>query len=188
MMHFFKMFWKICTVWKIKPANEEELKSADVIVSFSDSKMIDGSLGPGNEIIGQVTEKYQTFYNLPVMAQEEAAVSAAQFGAKVQYISIGTQDGKSYLHWNTAIIMDYVAAFCYRNNWNKLIIVSIPDHMPRCVWCAEKRGLKAFAASMPSKGQYFHKNLALPSCRGGSFRFRFRDFFVRILFLLQGNI
>lgn len=189
-MRFLKILWKCIAIWKMKPATEEELRSADVIIAFSDSKMRDGSLGEGNKIIGQVALDLRNRYFLPVIAQEEAnaAMLAVNFfRGNAEYVVRGTQDGKSHLSWNTAVIMDRVLKICRLEGWKKLIIATTPDHMPRCIWCAERRGLKAFAADMP-KGQYFHKNLALPSCRSGSFRFRLRDFLVRIMFLLTGNI
>lgn len=189
-MRFLGMLWKCITVWEVKPATEEELIDADVIIALSDSKMRDGSLGEGNKIIGQKISELRYKYFLPIIAQEEAALAAADvslYPVNPEYIIRGMKDGKSHLAWNTAVIMDYARDICRKEGLIKPIIVAIPDHMPRCVWHAEKRGLIALASSMP-KGRYYHKNLALPSCRGGSFRFRFRDFFVRIMFLFFGDI
>lgn len=187
-MRFLKMLWKCITVWSVKPATEEELRSADVIIALSDSKMRDGSLGPGNEVIGSRVLMDRCVYGLPVIAQEEAALAAQNMYVEHIHVISGTQDGKSHLKWNTAIIFDRALEICKKKGYKKPIIVTIPDHMPRCVWHAEKRGLLPRVSWMPEGGKYYDKNLALWSCRGGSFRFRFRDFLVRITFLLTGDI
>ena len=184
-MRFLRMLWKCFTVWEVEPATEEELRSAHVVLAFSDSKMMDGSPGPGNELIAGVARQLHVQYGLAILAQEEV-VMADPYGS-FAFIARGPQHGKSTRAWNTATITDSFASVCREKGWRRAVVVTIPDHLPRALWVAERRKFRAVAARMP-RGQYLHPGLALWSARGGKWRFRIRDLIVRLFFLACGDI
>lgn len=189
-MRFLRMLWKCLTVWKVPPALDADIRKArnPALFAFSDSKMRDGSAGEGNELIAQTAVRYQRLYGMVVMAQEEVADAAKKVASDfvLRYAAIGPQHGKSERGWNTAVIADLFVEHGAQEH-DLVIVATVPDHMPRCIWVTERRGLTAGAARMP-KGRYFHPGLALWSCRGGTWRFRARDFLVRIFFLIRGEI
>ena len=184
-MRFLRMLWECITLWRPEPATEEELRKCDAVFAFADSRMRDGSPGPGNEFIAAGCRELCERYGLPLLVQDEVALAAEDL--ECRYVARGPQHGKSGRRWNTATITDEFAAICRQERWCRIVIVSTPDHLLRCCWVARKRGFEAVCAEMP-EGHYFHPDLALWACRGGKYRFRARDFLVRLYFLFRGDI
>lgn len=173
--------------WKIPPATEQELKTADAIVTQAFARLKDNTPGPGNAILAQVTRALYTKYHLPVLPQEEVAMADPFLTIHTKIIA-ESPDGRSTLKWNTYFVAKRQAEICQVQGWKRVIVVAVPFHMGRAVAVYHKVGLVPLPAKMPlPAAQYFHSDILDPTLR---FRTRatVRELLCRLLFLYKGWI
>ena len=183
---FFLRLIRCLFLWNVRPATDALIQQSHAIFAFSDSKMKDGTPGEGNRAIAKTATMLRERFHLPILAQEEVALATGSCLA-FEFVARGDKHGVSTFRWNTATITQMFAKVCQQKDWSHIVIVATPAHQRRAIWVAERYGFHAVAAPMP-KVKYFHKDLALWACRGGEWRFRMREFAVRIFFLLRGDI
>jgi hypothetical protein len=181
---------KICSAlldWSPPVATEEELGTAQAIVTMAHGRMRDGKAGPGNAIMACVTRALWEKYRLPILPQEE--ISMADPSLPCHTIISGSDDGRSNMKWNTRIIAERQAEICKKNGWTKVIVVAFPLHQGRARAVYRKLGLEPLFAEMPARlKDYMHPNLVPGGIVGIQTipRFVVREFLCRILFLWKG--
>lgn len=175
--------WYALFKWEIPPATEQELKTADAIVTQAYSRLKDNSPGPGNMMLARVTRKLWERYRLPILPQEE--ISMADPALQI-HTRIGTSpDGLSTMQWNTYAVAKWQARICRANDWKRVIVIAVPFHMGRACAVCRKVGLLPLPAATPEDRTIFH-----PESMAKTLRTPFlalpRELACRLLFLYKG--
>ena len=185
---FLRRLFNCFFSWHILPATENELKTADCIVTQAFSRLSDGGAGPGNEILARVAETLQKRLSLPLLVQEEISIALPEL--RCDLIVKSSSDGRSSATVNTYSVAKEQTLFCRKKGWKRVIVVVYPYHMGRAVWTYQRFGLDAIPAWVPQRG-YEHPKLVHWVCQGGAIRICFmllRELLCRILFLALGKI
>ncbi|MES2087675.1 MAG: hypothetical protein V4467_01635 [Patescibacteria group bacterium] len=203
--------WYALFSWDVPTATHQELATAHAIVTQAHGRMRNGSAGPGNRIMANVTRllHYQ-FPHLPIMPQEDVALAdptlpyytvigglrdtrcfMATVAKKHNTTDGGSATGASNMQWNTHAIARAQAEICKQNGWTRIIVVAFPIHWGRAAAVYRKLGLTPLMAEMPADlGAYMHPYL-IPSGLLGIqtvSKFRKRELLCRILFWLKNWI
>jgi len=180
--------WYALFTWNIPPASEEELKTADAIVTQAYSPLKNNAPGPGNDILAKVTRALYERYRLPVLPQEDVANAdpSLPIQEKICAKNGETPDGLSTLTWNTHTVAARQAETCKAHGWKKVIVVAFPPHMGRAVAVYRKVGLVPLPAKMPpGTARYTCSQIKDPTLRFpiGAIA---REFLARLLFFWKG--
>lgn len=120
-MKFLLTLLKCLFCWRFKPASDEELSSADAVVTQSYGRHKDGTAGVGNVVMAAIAKQLHEKYRLPVIPQEELVMA----DPTLPYYDIagGSKDGKSTVNWNTYEVAKLQANTCKKNGWKKMIVI-----------------------------------------------------------------
>jgi len=191
-VHFLEMFLKCLFIWKLPVATPSEMQTADVIVTQASHHLKDGTLGPGNQTLGNVVmELHRLYPDKPIIPQDDVARTAPD----IKYFAIAkppedNQEGESTTQWNTYTVAVFQAQICWRNQWRTVVVVAEPVHHGRTVWVMEKLGLNPLLAPVPRTSEsYYHPDSKSWFSRGRwSWQPIPRELLCRIYFLLTGKI
>ncbi|OGY64644.1 MAG: hypothetical protein A3I89_02205 [Candidatus Harrisonbacteria bacterium RIFCSPLOWO2_02_FULL_41_11] len=186
-MSFFKKLCRILFVFNIPPASEEELQTADVIVTQAAGRKVDGTPTPANFVLARIAHKLQEKYRLPLLVQEEVKMADPEL--VTEFVAINASFiGLSTPSWNTFEVAKVQIEYCKRKGYKKgIVIPAVPDHMGRAVWSYQTLGLETLPISMPEDINYF----VLENIQWFDrtwLRFRIRETLTRLLFWYWGYI
>lgn len=176
--------WYALFKWNIAPATEQELKTADAIVTQAYSRLKDNSPGPGNLVLARVTRKLWERYHLPILAQEEVAMADPTLPIHTRIG--GSPDGLSRMQWNTYVVAKLQAKICQANGWERVIVVAISWHMGRACAVYRKIGLMPLPTEKPAEEKRcFHPESMAKTLRTPLIA-KTRELACRLLFLYKG--
>lgn len=163
--------------WRIKPATDAELATADVIIAASFGYRNHG-LGTSNIALARVANQLHQALHIPVIAQHEIAYCLKK--PPLLNIREHRMSGK-YL--DTQEVMEQSYPVCVSHAFTSPIIVAHPDHQWRVMATAKGLGLSPLAADVASvpydnaSAQLWTRNKVL---------FIFREIPSRLLYLKNG--
>lgn len=151
------MLWRLWSllrllfVWKIRPKDSggepdciimlafgQELRQ----VPFAPGLVADAVFpGPANERIARVvafSEQYP-YQHPPILGQWEYAGTDV---AKRRHLDLELTLGAKGLYNNTRQILIQAEMYMAKKGWKTAIIVGHPWHLPRCIWTAERLGIR----------------------------------------------
>jgi hypothetical protein len=176
--------------WQFEQGTEQELSTAEIILTQGCSRLKSGAAGKGNDLMARSTRAlHERFPHIPILPQEEVRIADPDL-PYVGVASIGDErEGKSSMSWNTYEVARIQAEYCRKHGLTRAIIVAHPFHMGRSLWVYEDLGLTTIPAPMLGKTSdyYGEADLVHPSHRFATSAFA-REILCRTLFLLQGKI
>lgn len=186
-MNFFKKLYRLLFVWNIPAASDEEMRTADVIVTQAAGRRIDGTPTPANFVIAKLARELQKKYRLPLLVQEE--VKMIDPGLQTECVASDANFiGLSTPSWNTFEVAKVQVEHCKLKGYMKVIVIpAVPDHMGRAIWSYQNLGLKTLPAPMPKDADYFEPDNIQWFDRTW-LCFRIRETLTRLLFWYWGYV
>jgi hypothetical protein len=182
------LFW-----WHIPDATNEEMNSADVILTQSIGRNKDNQPSIGNGILAlSMYELHCKFPDKPIIPQQEVALMV---NGMMNYAAIACHPRndpdhyKSSSEWNTDTVVKFQAGICRDHGWSRAIVVTTPLHRVRTAMVMQRYGLEAyFAPGFPWQHMYSDPDADTWGMRGSSWRFMISELGRRLYFLFTGRI
>lgn len=135
------------TKQKCRPAMDDELRTAELIVTQAWSRRTDGTPGKGNAVLADVAKQLHLRLGLPIFAQQE--VAEAITGVSCVGIVQIPDGGRSSRTANTWTVAAEQGAYCKLHGITRVIVIAHPYHMPRALSAYKELGLSAVPAPVP---------------------------------------